>query len=183
MNLPTIDEALEQLEIERPRNNKIGCPSCGSENTPALHLYEDHYYCYSCGKSGDGAGLIALYTGENVRTVLKRYSKGRPARRVGPKLTPLTIDKAISRKYRDIHNWWFPLLHEMYRDSAMWAFERALDLYSDIFDSTRARIEGRDGYAEPLGPRKAEEALMELEKLLEGSVVFEEKAAMDARQR
>lgn len=183
MTLPTIDKALEILDLERPRHNKIGCPACGSEKTPALHLYEDHFYCYSCGKSGDGAGLIALYTGENVRSVVKRYSTGKPYKRVGPKLTPMKIGRAINRKYRDIHDWWFSRLHEMYANSELWAFERAVDMYSDIFDTTRAYIEGTDGYEEPLKPFEAERVLVELEAMLKRSEPFEVKAAMDARQR
>jgi hypothetical protein len=39
------------------RNNKCPCPICGSgggpNKTPAFHVYERRYHCYSCGFSGD----------------------------------------------------------------------------------------------------------------------------------
>lgn len=34
------------------RNNDILCPF-HSEKTPSLHLWDDHYKCYGCGKHGD----------------------------------------------------------------------------------------------------------------------------------
>ncbi len=182
MSLPTIDEALETLDLERPRNNKIPCPACGSEQTPALHVYEDHFYCYSCGKSGDGVGLIALYTGQDPRAVLKQYGGGKRAFRVQPKMAAIDVDKAVLRKYRQLHDWWFGELHRIYADSQLWAFERALDLYSDVFDSLRARMEGYDGYEAPQLPYAQEAEIVAVKAELERALPFEEKAARNARQ-
>lgn len=183
ISLPTIDEALEELGWERPANNKIPCPACGSEDTPACHLYEDHYYCFSCGKTGDGIGLLAAVTGANVRTLIRERSNGKRPLRVGPKPMAQGVNKAVKLQYRAVHDWWFSQLHEMYAGSQLWAFERALDLYSDMFDSLRAMIEGTDGWAEPLAPFKAEKEIGKLKQLLERSVPFEVKAAREARQR
>ncbi len=182
MNLdkPTIDEALETLGIERPRTNKLPCPNCGSNDTPALHLYEDHFYCFSCGKSGDSIGLIALQTGENVRTVLKRYNTNQPLR-TKPRLVRQDVHKAVKRQWRDLHDWWFAELHRMYAGSQMWAFERALDLYSDMFDTLTETIEG--WWDDPPAPFEAEKAIVEFKAHLERAVEFEERAAQQARLR
>lgn len=183
--LPSMDEALEELGIERPRSNKIECPSCGSSQTPALHCYEDHWFCFSCGKSGDGIGLVALYTGQNVRTLVKQRSSGKRPARVGPTLKPTDVHRAVKRQWREIHNWWFAKLHEIYKDSQLWAFERALDLYSDMFDQLTEEIEGWGHYMneEPLAPFKAEKALREFRSHLERAVEVEEKRAKESRQR
>lgn len=175
-----MDEALDLLGIERPRNNKLECAACGSSDTPALHIYDDHFYCFSCGKSGDSIGFIALQTGENVRTVYKRYAKDEPLR-VKPRLIRQDVHRAVLRQWQDLNRWWFALLHEMYADSQMWAFERALDMYSDMFDTLTEQIEG--WYEEPVTPHEAEKALREFRAHLERAIPFEEKAAKQARHR
>jgi len=71
----TCDEALAVLGKERPRDNKLSCPS-GHQTpggTPSLHVYDDSFYCFSCGKSGDAYGLIAFYTGKDIKDVLREY--------------------------------------------------------------------------------------------------------------
>lgn len=183
MNLPSIDEALEELGLERPRTNKIECPSCGSSDTPALHLYEDHFYCFSCGKTGDGIGLIALYTNQNVRTLLKQRSKGKRQARIQPRVTPTGVHKAVKRQWSELNRWWFRELHEIYKDSQLWAFERALDLYSDMFDQLTEQIEGWGHWVgeEPLAPFKAEQALARFKEHLERAIPFEEKRARETR--
>lgn len=41
--------------------SRSGFTSClfHSEHTPSLKLYDDHFYCFGCGKSGDVIALIA----------------------------------------------------------------------------------------------------------------------------
>ncbi len=179
-----MEQALEELGIEPPNSNKIPCPVCPSEQTPACHIYEDHWYCYSCGKTGDGIGLIAAATGQNVRTLIAQRSQGikRPLR-VGPKLSLHGVNRAVKRAYRDLHDWWFPLLHNTYQGSEMWAFEQALDLYSDMFDTLRAKIEGSDGFNGALKPFEADKEIARVKRLLMKSKVFEERRAQETRLR
>lgn len=182
MSIPTIDEAITELGLEWPRDNKLECPSCGSKTTPALHLYEDHYYCFSCGKTGDGLGLIALYTGQNIRTLLKQRG-GKREYRVQPVYKPSDVHRAVKRQWQDLNRWWFQLLHEIYKDSQMWAFERALDLYSDMFDQLTEQIEGWGHWMgdDPMKPFQAEKALKNFREHLERAIPFEEKRARETR--
>lgn len=182
-NLPTIEEALEELELEWPRNNKIACPACGSEDTPALHLYDDHFYCFSCGKSGDGIGLVALYTGQNIRSlVAKRGSGARPARLATKTMTRRGVNRAVYRQWQEVHNWWFNLLHDIYKDAAVWSFERALDLWSDVFDTLQAEIRGQQGF-EALAPFEAEQRIKDLKRKLAEAEPHERKSALESRMR
>lgn len=71
----TIDQALGRLGLARPRGSKLSCPQ-HEDKTASLHLYDDHFYCFACGQSGDGYGLIAWYTGEPVGRVLRNLSSG-----------------------------------------------------------------------------------------------------------
>ena len=43
------------------RSEKFACPfhSLGSERTPSLQVYDDHYHCYACNAHGDAVSWIA----------------------------------------------------------------------------------------------------------------------------
>ena len=185
-NLPDMQEAVEELEIEWPRTNKIYCPLCESEETPALHLSEDHWYCFSCGKHGDGIGLIAAYTGVNVRTLVAQRGGDRSHKRATTKvMTRQGVTRAVFMQYRDLHDWWFRTLHQTYATAEMWAFERALDLWSDVFDQLVDEIRG-DGMwfgDDPLPPFRAEQKIAELKRQLVVALPFEEKDARELRMR
>jgi hypothetical protein len=42
---------LTELIGEQPANGKIACPF-HEDDTPSLHVYRDHYYCFGCGAHG-----------------------------------------------------------------------------------------------------------------------------------
>jgi hypothetical protein len=43
---------LADLIGERPVNGKIRCVFHADDDTPSLHIYRDHYHCFSCGAHG-----------------------------------------------------------------------------------------------------------------------------------
>jgi DNA polymerase I-like protein with 3'-5' exonuclease and polymerase domains len=52
----TLDQRLARIPLadligEQPINGKIACPF-HEDNTPSLHVYSDHYYCFGCGAHG-----------------------------------------------------------------------------------------------------------------------------------
>ena len=142
--LPTMEDALDELKLELPRSRKVYCPM-HDEGQPSLHIYEDNWYCFSCHKTGDGIGLIAAFTGANVRTLIAQRLDGTPQghRRVATKgLTRQDVQRAVWRQFRDVHNWWFGVVNVAYADSYDWALLRALDLWSQMFDELADRLRG-----------------------------------------
>lgn len=62
----TIKQSLNLLDVARFYGipiNRSGFTSClfHNERTPSLKLYNDHFYCYGCGKGGDVIALVAQY--------------------------------------------------------------------------------------------------------------------------
>ena len=87
MSLPSMAEAIEELGLQLPSSRKLQCPT-GGDTDPSLHIYDDSFYCFHCQKSGDGIGLIALYTGQDVRTLVAQRGGNRKRRRRRSKLSP-----------------------------------------------------------------------------------------------
>lgn len=60
----TIKQSLILIDVARHYGIEVsrsGFTSClfHNERTPSLKLYDDHFHCYGCGKSGDVIALIA----------------------------------------------------------------------------------------------------------------------------
>ena len=168
--LPSIDEALDELGIDLPRSRKLSCPN-GNDSEPSLHVYEDGFYCFHCGESGDGLGLIAFMTGQDVRRLLAERSSGdRTRMRASTKgMRRGDVDRAVHRQYRILHNDWFRFLHETWADAPQWAFEQSLDIWSQAFDDVRDRMLGHGVYDEdgPLSPYEADKLMADFERRLE----------------
>lgn len=168
--LPTIDEALDELGIDLPRSRKLSCPTA-NDSEPSLHVYDDGFYCFHCGKSGDGLGLIAFMTNQDIRRLLAERSSGdRTRMRASTKgMTRGDVDRAALRLYRDVHNEWFKYLHEVWRDAPQWAFEQSLDIWSQAFDDLRDKMLGHGNYhgEDPLTPYETERAIKGFRGLLE----------------
>ena len=65
-----MDVVLEMLELEPPdRSGKICCPF-HEEQTGSLHVYEDGYFCYGCGRGGDIFHFVMGF-GHSFVTALK----------------------------------------------------------------------------------------------------------------
>jgi len=171
--LPTIDEALDELGIELPRSRKLRCPN-GTDKTASLHVYEDGFYCFHCGENGDGLGLIAFFTGQDIRRLMAQRLAGNtdPTRiRAATKgLRTGDVNKAVTIRYRTMHNDWFRWLHETWADAPLWAFEQSLDIWSQAFDDLRDRILGHGVWDEdgPLSPFEADRLIDRFAADLEG---------------
>ena len=44
------------LQISR---SGMSCCPFHNDNTPSMKIYEDHFYCFGCGSTGDGTGFVA----------------------------------------------------------------------------------------------------------------------------
>lgn len=112
-----IDEALDILGMVRPTRprNKIECPH-HEERTPSLHLYEDDFYCYSCGANGDAFGLIAAVEGRDVADVLKEYGDGNYESSRKQAATRVERVKETWHSYYEWLNVYSRLLHQTIAD-------------------------------------------------------------------
>ena len=183
--LPTIDEALDELGLDLPRNRKLECPS-HIDKTPSLHVYENGFYCHSCGKSGDGLGLIALFTGQDIKRLFAERAGGTdPTQRRATTrgLNRNDVDRATYKGYRDLHNRWFKWLHEVWADAPQWAFEQSLDIWSQAFDDLRDKMLGHGVYDDdgPMSPFESDKAVQQMGRDLEQARPLEEQAAKQRR--
>lgn len=111
-------EALEIIGLPWPRTGKVSCPA-HADKTPSLHLYQDHFYCFSCGANGDGYGLIALFQERDVADVLREYGDGapalnRPQRRVTLEVGPNALRRDLRRRLREAEYEVFDRLWEVF---------------------------------------------------------------------
>jgi len=168
--LPTIEDALDELGIVLPRSRKLSCPK-GGDSDPSLHVYDDSFYCFHCGRHGDGLGLLAFFYDRDPSDLLReRGGSGRyqysPYRRTDATkhLRRGQVARSVYNLFRDAHTDWFRRLHRLYVDAPLWAFEQALDVYSIVFDDVADRILGHGVYADDgaLSPQQAEELVVEL---------------------
>lgn len=58
-----------------PVKGNIQCPFHEGDNTPSLHLYEDHFYCFGCGKVGKPATLISKIKGISYAEAMEEITK------------------------------------------------------------------------------------------------------------
>ena len=56
--------------------NRSGMALCPfhEEKTPSLKIYDDHYYCFGCGESGDCTGFVAKLFGISQKESAKKKS-------------------------------------------------------------------------------------------------------------
>lgn len=172
-DLPTIEEAVDEIGFEWPRNGKLECPK-HSDSDASLHLYPDSFYCFSCGATGDGIGLVALYSGEDVRRLLARRGGGRSERRATRGLSKTDVTRAVFRKRRELSYWWFDQISAAYAESYDWALLRAVDLWSEVFQDLDDQILGAGTYDEKLAPYQAEAAIDGLETKLKAALPLEQ---------
>ena len=175
MSLPTLEEAVEEVGFEFPRTRKLECPK-HEDKTPSLHLYEDSWYCFACGAHGDGIGLVAHYTNQDVRRLLAQRGSGDIQRRATRGMSKTDVGRAVVRRRRELLHWWFGEISVAYADSKEWALLRAVDLWTDVFDELTDRITGTGLWdsEEKLPPYEAEQAIDELRLLLEQALPMEQ---------
>jgi DNA polymerase I-like protein with 3'-5' exonuclease and polymerase domains len=59
---------------------KINCPF-HDDDTPSLHIYDDHYHCFGCGAHGDLIDLLMRIEGMNLRNAEQAVAAYTPAAR------------------------------------------------------------------------------------------------------
>ena len=57
-----VRDVAEYLGLAVNRSGNILCPF-HRENTPSCHIYGNRFYCFSCGRYGDGIDLTAAVRG------------------------------------------------------------------------------------------------------------------------
>lgn len=70
------EDALVELGIELPYYRKLSCPK-HSDSDPSLHVYpgDKGWYCFSCGRGGDGWDLLALYYDRPVGEIMREHGQ------------------------------------------------------------------------------------------------------------
>lgn len=168
-----MEEAVDEIGYDWPRNGKLECPK-HSDTDASLHLYPDSFYCFSCGATGDGIGLVALYTNQDVKRLLRERSEGGPSQRratVGLKRSDVT--REVFRQRRELDHWWFDRISEAYKNSYDWALVRAVELWSEVFQDLDDKLLGAGFYEEKLAPYQAEAELRRMRTLLESALPLE----------
>lgn len=174
-DLPTIEEALDEVGLELPRSRKLECPK-HEDKTPSIHVYEDSWYCYSCGLSGDGIGLVALYTNQDVRRLLAQRGGERPRRMATRGLSKTDVARSVQTDRRALEHWWFDEISKAYAGSHQWALERAIDLWSQVFQDLDEKILAKGAWLDEdkPAPFEAEEMIRQLRTRLEGVLPLEQ---------
>ncbi|KKL56244.1 hypothetical protein LCGC14_2247350 [marine sediment metagenome] len=175
-------EALEELGLELPASRKLQCPT-GGDTDPSLHVYDTSFYCFHCQKSGDGIGLIALYTGQDVRTLVAQRGGNRHHNyRLSTKgLKRHDVERSVYRRYQELHHYWFDQLQTIYAEAHDWALLRAIDLYSQMFDDLRDQLLGSGFYEATPSPFEADQLIDALRARLESVVDAERLEARRVR--
>lgn len=145
----SIDDALDELSMERPRSNMVSCPK-HSDSSPSLRLYDDHFYCFSCGATGDQYGLIALFTDKPIGYVLSQWRKNDKQwlQRKTKGIKKADVALSIKRRYSTIHRWFFSELHRLLKDEPDWKLFLYIETWGEYFDDLRDHLTGEGMYDE-----------------------------------
>lgn len=164
----TIDEALDELGLVLPRSRKLPCPD-HYDKTASLHVYADHFYCFSCAKHGDAFGLIALFQGKPVEEVLRTY---RPSQGDGLSRRRATAGRSLSEfgryidsRWREMYSKFWSELAGIMQNEPLWVVEQRIALFGDVFDEFRDWLLGSGLYhgEDRPAPAEAERRLDEFE--------------------
>ena len=116
--------AAEKCGWEVKRGDMCRCPF-HEERTPSMKLYDDHFHCFGCGKSGDATALTAqllhLKNGEAANWLMETFGLTRLRRKQSiPRITP---PKPTSQREKE--SFCFSALWEYYRLLHRWKKELA----------------------------------------------------------
>ncbi len=143
----SMDSALSRLDLRVPGSHKIRCPA-HDERVPSLHIYDDHFYCFSCNRNGDGAGLIALFTGRSVIDILKAEGGDKPFVRTSAS-SHLTSERNLTlellEKYHDLtRTFWNNLRESWCGYTPFWQYDRTVCYWDEHFDDLLTTVKDRD---------------------------------------
>jgi hypothetical protein len=159
-------EALEVMDLAWPRSNKIACPR-HEDDTPSLHLYEEDFFCFSCGHSGDAYGLIATLSGRPIGQVLAEYRPGnRPRAEVMATVSAPALEREFRRAWHDATRRIYDAYHEVYQWEDAEVLIAALDRLGERLEDLKNRIDRAGMYndRDPLPLVEARKALTALEE-------------------
>ncbi len=57
-NMVAMSDVAKFYGLQISRSGMSCCPF-HNDNTPSMKIYEDHFYCFGCGSTGDGTGFVA----------------------------------------------------------------------------------------------------------------------------
>lgn len=135
---PTVEEVLDEYDIQPNRSGMIQCPA-HEDATPSLKANEDWWYCFSCNRSGDGIGLIALLEGVDVKAVLGRYAsdtKGWKSRKeLG--ISPTQLRAGVTQEYQELANEFWGEVHARLNDEPDWILLAVVEQWGQEFDDVK----------------------------------------------
>ena len=85
------------------RSGMALCPF-HEEKTPSLKIYEDHFYCFGCGESGDCTGFVAKLFGISQKEAAKRISYDFGLRLFDDREIAVNVNEKL-RAAIDYHRW------------------------------------------------------------------------------
>lgn len=140
-----LHDALDHLG-ERPlRGGKLRCPE-HADRAPSLHLYHktNSWYCFSCGRNGDGYGLIALFTGQDVGSVLAQFNpldrNDKQAVTKVKRRNPHEVRSSLWRQVRDMNWRFFDQLRHILEDKPLEMLLSHLEYWSNRFQELRNEV-------------------------------------------
>lgn len=125
----TLEDALHEAEMYWPRGGKLHC-FFHDDKTPSVHLYRDTntWYCFACGRWGDGIDLRRILTG--THTDLPK--DGRTGATRG--LSPFELEESRFKRVTELSMKFFPLLDEK---TKWWPHRfHYIDWYARLFQDT-----------------------------------------------
>ena len=86
--------------------NRSGMALCPfhEERTPSLKIYEDHFYCFGCGESGDCTGFVAKLFGISQKEAAKKISHDFGLRLFDDREIAVPVNEKL-RAENDYHRW------------------------------------------------------------------------------
>lgn len=86
------------LQISR---SGMACCPFHNDNTPSMKIYEDHYYCFGCGSTGDCTGFVAKLFGISQLEAAKKISYDFGLRLFTQEIAvPVQIELSPEREYQ-----------------------------------------------------------------------------------
>lgn len=139
-------EALELCGVRWPRSGFLSCPA-HVDKTPSLKLYQDSFYCFSCGANGDGYGLIALLQGKDIAEVLRTYGSRDRARQASRKVVdlvgPHAADQRLRRRITEVNAAVFAALHDAFHFEQTTVLVDQIEREWERFEEFLASLDGR----------------------------------------
>ena len=154
-------EALEHVGLRWPRSGKLSCP-LHKDRTPSLQLYQDSFYCFSCGRNGDGFGLLAVLSGKPVEEVLVQFgsrdrqrASSETLRLVGPQ----AMEGRVRRAWSEMNATVYRLLHDIFGEFQTEVLVDEIERMGEHLDEVRDLLLPRDPEAERPPIREALEII------------------------